>query len=142
MDIVSHGLWGALAFGRKDRTSFWLAFGIGLAPDLFSFGILWVAATLGLSPKPDFTHGTPPESTIPPYVHHLYDVTHKMPNENRSGASPIPNASQKLVRFLRPKARAPHKPWDTISIVRSLLHAQYLGQYTGLHDERRVRAPS
>lgn len=76
MDIVSHGLWGALVFGRKGRTSFWLAFGIGLAPDLFSFGILWIAATLGLSPKPDFSHGTPPESTIPPYVHHLYDVTH------------------------------------------------------------------
>ena len=76
MDIVSHGLWGALAFGRKSRTSFWLAFGIGLAPDLFSFGILWVAATLGLSSKPDFSQGTPPESTIPLYVHHLYDVTH------------------------------------------------------------------
>ena len=67
---------GALVFGRKGRTSFWLAFGIGLAPDLFSFGILWIAATLGLSPKPDFSHGTPPASTIPPYVHHLYDVTH------------------------------------------------------------------
>lgn len=76
MDIVSHGLWGALAFGRKSRASFWLAFGIGLAPDLFSFGILWIAATLGLSPQPDFSYGTPPESTIPSYVHHLYDVTH------------------------------------------------------------------
>ena len=40
MDIVSHGLWGAIAFGRKSRSSFWLAFLIGLAPDLFSFGIL------------------------------------------------------------------------------------------------------
>ena len=76
MDILSHGLWGALAFGRKSRASFWLAFMIGLAPDLFSFGILWVAATLGLSEKPDFSHGTPPESTIPLYVHHLYNVTH------------------------------------------------------------------
>ena len=76
MDIVSHGLWGSLAFGRKNRGSFWLAFGIGLAPDLFSFGVLWAAATLGLSPKPDFSHGIPPESSIPPYVHHLYDVTH------------------------------------------------------------------
>ncbi len=78
MDIVSHGLWGALAFGRKSRASFWLAFVIGLAPDLFSFGILWVAATLGLSTQPDFSHGTPPESTIPLYVHHLYDVTHSL----------------------------------------------------------------
>ncbi len=49
MDILSHGLWGAIAFGRKSRANFWLAFVIGLAPDLFSFGILGVAGMLGLS---------------------------------------------------------------------------------------------
>jgi membrane-bound metal-dependent hydrolase YbcI (DUF457 family) len=76
MDFISHGLWGSIAFGRRNRSSFWLAFAIGMAPDLFSFGALYVAATFGLSPKPDFSHGTPPESTIPPYVHHLYDYTH------------------------------------------------------------------
>ena len=76
MDIVSHGLWGAIAFGRKSRLSFWLAFVIGLAPDLLSFGILWTAAMLGFSEQPDFSHGTPPESSIPQYVHHLYNVTH------------------------------------------------------------------
>lgn len=78
MDILSHGLWGVLAFGRRSRHSFWLAFAIGLAPDLCSFGILWIAAMLGLSPKPDFSHGTPPESSIPPYVHQLYDVSHSL----------------------------------------------------------------
>jgi len=76
MDIVSHGLWGSIAFGRKSRSSFWIAFVIGMAPDIFSFGILSVAAVLGLSEQPDFSHGTPPESTIPQYVHHLYNVTH------------------------------------------------------------------
>jgi membrane-bound metal-dependent hydrolase YbcI (DUF457 family) len=76
MDIVSHGLWGAIAFGRKSRSSFWLTFVIGLAPDLLSFGILWTAAMVGVEDKPDFSHGTPPESSIPQYVHHLYDVTH------------------------------------------------------------------
>ncbi len=78
MDILSHGLWGALAFGRRSRHSFWLAFAIGLAPDLCSFGILWIAAMLGLSPKPDFSHGTPPESSIPSYLHQLYEVTHSL----------------------------------------------------------------
>ncbi len=34
------------------------------------------AAVLGLSEKPDFSNGTPPESTIPQYVHYLYNVTH------------------------------------------------------------------
>jgi hypothetical protein len=76
MDIVSHGLWGAIAFGRARRWSFWLAFVIGLAPDLLSFGVLWTAAMLGFSEKPDFSHGTPPESSIPHYVHHLYNLTH------------------------------------------------------------------
>ena len=76
MDIVSHGLWGAIAFGRKSRSSFWLAFVIGLAPDLLSFGVLWTAALSGFSETPDFSNGTPPESSIPAYVHHLYNVTH------------------------------------------------------------------
>ena len=76
MDIVSHGLWGAVAFGRRNRSSFWLAFFIGLAPDLLSFGVLWTAVVLGLAERPDFSHGTPPESSIPQYVHHLYNVTH------------------------------------------------------------------
>lgn len=76
MDFVSHGLWGSITFGRRNRSSFGLAFAAGMAPDLFSFGVLYVAATFGLSPKPDFSHGTPPESTIPQYVHHLYNYTH------------------------------------------------------------------
>ena len=76
MDFISHGLWGSIAFGRKSRSSFGLAFTIGMAPDLCSFGVLYVAAALGLSPSPDFSRGTPPESTIPPYVHQLYNYTH------------------------------------------------------------------
>ena len=47
MDILSHGLWGAITFGRRSRPSFWLAFGLGLAPDLLSFGILYLAVALG-----------------------------------------------------------------------------------------------
>ena len=76
MDILSHGLWGGIAFGRSNRPSFWLAFVVGLAPDLLSFGILYGAVTLGMADAPDFSHGTPPESTIPQYVHQLYNVTH------------------------------------------------------------------
>lgn len=78
MDIVSHGFWGAIAFGRRTRSSFWSAFVFGIAPDLFSFGILTMAATLGLAEQPDFSHGTPSESSIPQYVHHLYNVTHSL----------------------------------------------------------------
>jgi hypothetical protein len=78
MDILSHGLWGAITFGRRSRPSFWLAFVLGLAPDLLSFGILYLAVALGMAERPDFSHGTPPESSIPQYVHHLYNVTHSL----------------------------------------------------------------
>jgi hypothetical protein len=78
VDILSHGLWGAITFGRRTRPSFWLAFVLGLAPDLLSFGILYLAVALGLAERPDFSHGTPPESSIPQYVHHLYNVTHSL----------------------------------------------------------------
>ena len=51
MDFISHGLWGSITFGRKSRWSFGLAFAIGMAPDLFSFGVLYIAAAFGFSPK-------------------------------------------------------------------------------------------
>src|SRR5262249_23183894 len=49
----------------------------------------------------------------------LYPSTtavHRTPNERRSGVRPMTKASQKLDRFLRPKATAPHSPCETISI--------------------------
>ncbi|HYE59875.1 MAG TPA: hypothetical protein VEA18_01685 [Candidatus Kapabacteria bacterium] len=78
MDIVSHGLWGGIAFGRKNRISFWLAFFFGIAPDVFSFGIFTAMTILGLVSGPDWSSGPPDPSTIPMYVHHLYNVTHSL----------------------------------------------------------------
>ena len=37
-------------------------------------------------------------------------ATHRIPNEKRSGAMPITNASQKLDRLFRPKAIEPQRP--------------------------------
>ena len=76
MDILSHGLWGSLAFGRKSRRSFFVAFFFGVAPDLFSFGFFFIAAFLGLADHSSFAAGPPPADTIPGYVHALYPVTH------------------------------------------------------------------
>ncbi len=78
MDIISHGLWGGLAFGRRRRRDYWIAFFIGLAPDLFSFGLLTAATILGLSPSPDWRGGTPSPDAIPAYVHVLYNYTHSL----------------------------------------------------------------
>lgn len=78
MDIISHGLWGGAAFGRKSRGSFWLAFLFGVMPDIFSFGILWAANILGISQRPNWENGSPDMSLIPEYVGHLYNVTHSL----------------------------------------------------------------
>lgn len=77
MDILSHGLWGGIAFGRKNKRDFWWSFGIGMMPDLLSFGILTVATALGLSTRPDWG-GHPLDAMIPTYVHSLYNITHSL----------------------------------------------------------------
>jgi hypothetical protein len=79
MDIVSHGLWGAIALGRRSRGSFWTAFLFGIAPDLFSFGLLFANGLLlhGL----DFLQNLgrrPDPGLIPAYVYHLYNATHSL----------------------------------------------------------------
>ena len=48
MDVFSHALWGGVVAGRKSKKYFWWAFGIGLFPDVASFGILMAAEFLGL----------------------------------------------------------------------------------------------
>ncbi|MFZ2190309.1 MAG: hypothetical protein WA057_01660 [Candidatus Magasanikiibacteriota bacterium] len=78
MDIISHGLWGGVAFGRKNKKLFWTAFGFGIAPDLLSFGIFTGARILGLASDPDWGKGLPDPSTIPQYVHILYNFTHSL----------------------------------------------------------------
>jgi hypothetical protein len=79
MDILSHGLWGGVAFGRQNRKYFWLAFAIGMLPDIFSFGTLWMANLLGIYERPDWHQGGPPPmDSIPPFVSHLYNATHSL----------------------------------------------------------------
>jgi len=77
MDIFSHGLWGGISFGRKNKKDFWLAFFIGMMPDLLSFGILTLAIIFGWSVRPDWG-GHPMDATIPSYVHFLYNITHSL----------------------------------------------------------------
>ncbi|HTT08271.1 MAG TPA: hypothetical protein VMH34_05720 [Gammaproteobacteria bacterium] len=79
MDILSHGLWGGITVGRGSRRSFWTAFAFGVMPDLFAFGPLFANRMLihGL----DFMNHLgrrPDPSTIPAYVHSVYNVTHSL----------------------------------------------------------------
>lgn len=77
MDIVSHGLWGSVAFGRRKKRDFWLAFLFGIAPDLLSFGLFIGGSWVGIFDHPDFSSGRHPDpASIPYFVHAMYDVTH------------------------------------------------------------------
>jgi len=78
MDVISHGLWGSLAFGRKSRQSFWLAFSFGVAPDVIAFGPLFVARIFGFDGGFNFESGPPPASQIPQYIYSLYSFTHSL----------------------------------------------------------------
>ncbi len=79
MDILSHGLWGSVIFGRKNKRSFWLGFIFGIAPDLLSFGILFferIISSVITGRWQLHTGGKPDLESIPSYVHTLYDITH------------------------------------------------------------------
>ena len=78
MHIVSHGLWGGIAFGRKNRRNFGLAFCFGVLPDLCAFGPFYLAVVLGLAERPHFGHEPPDPSLFPAYVHRVYSVTHSL----------------------------------------------------------------
>ncbi len=76
MDIISHGLYGGVAFGRTSRFSYFKAFFFGIMPDLCSFGIFMIGALL-LSDHA-YEPGPPHPSIIPSYVYTLYNVTHSL----------------------------------------------------------------
>ncbi len=78
MDTLSHGLWGSLAFGRRSKKSFWLAFFFGMAPDVFSFGPFFMSAFFGLAAWPKFSSHQSDPNLIPHYVHLLYQPTHSL----------------------------------------------------------------
>ena len=78
MDIISHGLYGGVSFGRKSKMSYWKAFFFGIMPDLFSFGILFIFSILSFTSGPDFSLHHPDSTSIPAYVHSLYNITHSL----------------------------------------------------------------
>ncbi|MFO1518802.1 MAG: hypothetical protein U1F57_03925 [bacterium] len=78
MDVLSHGLWGGLLFGKR-RFFFW-ALLLGMAPDLISFGPFFLNwAFHGFPPLPHAPGlRAPALEAIPPYVFAAYNVTHSL----------------------------------------------------------------
>lgn len=72
MDIISHGFWGGIAFGRRAKQAFLITFWFGVLPDLFAFSFVFVKRLFG----GEFIKG--PIEQIPDYVHGLYNVSHSL----------------------------------------------------------------
>jgi len=66
MDVLAHGLWGSLFFGRKNWSTAVQAFLIGMAPDLLAFGPFILL------------NGGFRDMHFAPYVYQSYNVTHSL----------------------------------------------------------------
>ncbi len=73
MDVVSHGLWGGASFGRKSKKYFWVAFLVGILPDVIPFTLEFLRFIFEYDSAKTFT----PE-IFPPYVFILYSLTHSL----------------------------------------------------------------
>ena len=78
MDIVSHGLWGSAAFGRKNRRAFLLAFLFGVMPDFVAFAPYFIGAWLGIIAVPGLPREPPDPALIPGFVYQIYNVSHSL----------------------------------------------------------------
>jgi membrane-bound metal-dependent hydrolase YbcI (DUF457 family) len=73
MDIISHGLYGGVAFGRMRRRDYVTAFLFGIGPDLLAFAPLFIINLVSGGAM-----GRPSLETIPPYVFTVYGITHSL----------------------------------------------------------------
>ena len=78
MDFVSHGLWGGISFGRKDKKLFMLATGISILPDILTEGLFFVLYLLNIGGMPGWEHGHPNINDYPMFAQNLYNITHSL----------------------------------------------------------------
>jgi hypothetical protein len=73
MDIFSHGLYGGIAFGRKSKRDYVIAFLFGVAPDLLAFGAFFITSLFSSG-----VVGRPNLASIPSYVFSIYNFSHSL----------------------------------------------------------------
>lgn len=78
MDIISHGLYGGIGFGRKSKRAYFIAFLFGILPDALSFGVYFILALFGVFEFERSPSGPPDAALIPQFVHTMYDITHSL----------------------------------------------------------------
>ncbi len=76
MDSISHGLWGAIIAGRRNKRNFIAAFIFGVMPDALSFGIF--LSTIIFEFKKHVWGEPPAIESIPAYVFSLYNISHSL----------------------------------------------------------------
>lgn len=78
MDTLSHGLWGSILFGRKNKRYFWWSFAFGVLPDLLVFAPFFALSFLGFYeiPNIDYEMAHPGYYSMPSFVHGMYNITH------------------------------------------------------------------
>jgi len=78
MDILSHGLWGGIACGRRSRRDYLWAFGLSLVPDALGEGVMFGVAALAGLPLPNAGHGHPNITEFPLPLQQCYNATHSL----------------------------------------------------------------
>ena len=78
MDIISHGLYAGIAFGRKQKREYITAFLFGILPDLIAFGPYFLSMFLGIAAGPTGDFDNPKAIIVPNYVHAIYNVSHSL----------------------------------------------------------------
>jgi membrane-bound metal-dependent hydrolase YbcI (DUF457 family) len=78
MDFISHGLWGGVAFGRKSRKIYLLAFGISIMPDILTEGLFFALYLLNIGGMPGWENGHPNITDYPLFAQNLYNITHSL----------------------------------------------------------------
>jgi membrane-bound metal-dependent hydrolase YbcI (DUF457 family) len=78
MDFVSHALWGAFTFGRKNRNTFLLAAAISIVPDILTEGLFGILSIMNIGGMPSWEHGHPNITDYPLFAQNLYNITHSL----------------------------------------------------------------
>ncbi len=77
MDIISHGLYGWVVFGNKNKKQFRLSAAFGVLPDFLAFGFPFAVGIIAmLSWDGNMFSGW--YHTQPNYIHYIYNVTHSL----------------------------------------------------------------
>lgn len=76
MDLISHALWGGIAYGRRTRKAFLTAASISLLPDVFTEGLFGVLYVLRIGNMPGWEHGHPNITEYPIWAQNFYNFTH------------------------------------------------------------------